>query len=336
LRLSLPEEFPTTLQQLTGSEKHNTQLHNWAAEQGLKLNERGLYDSDEGRREIQSETQLYTELGLAFIEPELRQGAGELEVAAQASLPSLVTLDDIRGDLHMHTRWSDGAGTLEEMMRAGRELDYEYIAISDHSESLVIANGLTADELRRQVERIAEYNEQHEGLHVLTSIEVDILGDGSLDFPDSLLAELDIVTASVHSSFEQDREVMTRRLLRAMENPQVDVIGHLTGRLLNRRDAYELELDQLIQKAAETGTALELNASPDRLDIDGGTARKAREAGVPVVVNTDAHAVGTLEDMVWGVNQARRGWLEPSDIINCLELSALLDFLGAPKADRSL
>ncbi|MHB9145083.1 MAG: DNA polymerase/3'-5' exonuclease PolX [Symbiobacteriia bacterium] len=326
LRVVLPEQYVTALHHFTGSKEHNVRLRTRAKELGLKLNEYGLFDEDGRPQPVRSEEDIYRGLGLAYIPPELREDRGEVEAAAEGALPDLVRLEDVRGDLHVHTRWSDGMQTVREMALAAKARGYEYIAISDHSPSLVVANGLTVERLREQWREIAEVQEEV-GFPILRGAEVDILRDGSLDLPDEVLAELNIVTASIHSGFRQDEATLTGRILAAIANPHVDVIGHPTGRLLARRDAYPLNMDLVIDAARRTGTALEINASPERLDLSAEHARLARDAGVMIAINTDAHSIGTLDDMWFGVGQARRAWLGPQQVLNAMTFESLRDRL---------
>lgn len=330
LRVVAPEVFPCTLHHFTGSKEHNVRLRGMAKDRGLKLNEYGLFREDSGERlPICSEEELYAALGLPYIPPELREDAGEIEAGLEGRLPrKLIEIGHMRGDLHMHSRWSDGVNTVAEMAAAARARGYQYMAISDHSQSLVIAGGLDPASLKKQRQEIQQINAQYDDFRVLRSIEVDILKDGRLDLPDEDLAELDFVTASIHTSLRLDKEQQTARLIAAMRNPHVDAIGHPTGRLLGRREGYEIDVDQVLEVAAETGTALELNASPDRLDLSWTILRRAKEYGVKLVINSDAHSVEGLEAMPWGIGEARRGWVEPDQVLNTRPLE---EFLGLIK-----
>lgn len=328
LRAVAPEEFPTALQHFTGSKEHNVRMRGMAKDLGLKINEYGVFREEDGSRlPVRGEEDIFRAVGLSYIPPELREDAGEIEAAAEGRLPRLLELGDIRGDLHCHSKWSDGGNTIEKMAEAARSLGYRYLAITDHSQSLVIAGGLSAERLEEQRREIEALNEKFEDFTILRGIEVDILKDGSLDLPDEVLEGLDFVTASIHSGFRQDGETLTNRVLQAMKNPHVDSIGHPTGRLLGRRDPYPIDVDRIIEAAGRTGTALELNASPDRLDLDDRNLRKAKEAGVKIVINSDAHSVETLRDMPYGVGQARRGWLEAGDVLNTMDLDDLIKYL---------
>lgn len=344
LRVVPPEAFVPALHHFTGSAAHNTRLRARARARGLRINEYGIYRVSSGGEAgeplaVPDEEALYRHLGLAYIPPELREDRGEIEAAEEGRLPRLVEAGDLRGDLHVHSRWSDGAASIREMAEAARARGYRYLAICDHSRSLRVAHGLEIEDLRAQWREIEELNREYAGagisFRVLKGAEVDILKDGRPDFPDEVLAELDIVVASVHSHLRLDRAAMTERLLAAMENPHVDVIGHPTGRRLGIRDPYEVDLEAVIDAAARTGTVLEINASPERLDLADEAARQAAERGVMLCINTDAHAPAQLEQIAFGVTVARRAWLEPRHILNTLELPALQAWLRLPKAERA-
>ncbi|MDF2627865.1 MAG: DNA-dependent polymerase family [Symbiobacteriaceae bacterium] len=278
-----------------------------------------------------TEAAIYQRLGLPFIEPELREGLGEIQAALAGRLPRLVTVQALKGDLHTHTRASDGTATLQEMAEAARSLGHQYLAICDHSRSLSIAGGLTPERLALQGNEIRRLNQTFSDFRLLRGTEVDILRDGSLDFPDDVLADLDVVVASIHSHMHLDSHTQTERLLRAIHNPHVDIIGHPTGRILGRRDPYPLDIDRIIAACAETGTALEISASPARLDLSELHARLARQRGVKLVINTDAHSTLELQGLEHGVGQARRAWLEVGDVINALPLPNLLAWLNKEK-----
>jgi DNA polymerase (family 10) len=311
LRIVPEEAFGNLLHHFTGSGRHNEALRTEAVRRGLHVSEYGISDDETGESEaFKTEEEVYERLGMQYIPPELRENRGELEAARERRLPELVTLADLKGDLHMHTDWSDGRGTLEEMVLAAKERGRKYIAICDH------ARRLRDGRLERQTEEIAAMNERVSGITVLAGIEVDIRGEGSLDYDDEALAQRDWVMASIHSGFDQPRERLTDRLVAAMENPHVDCIGHPTGRKINRRPPYELDLERVFEKAVETGTFLEINAQPDRLDLTDNHARAAVEAGVRIVVSTDAHRVHELDNLQLGVAQARRGWVTADQIVN--------------------
>ncbi len=325
LRVVQPEAYGAALQHFTGSKQHNIALREIAISQGYKLNEYGLFEESSGRRvAFEIEADIYHRLGMDWMPPEIRENRGEIEAAAKHRLPELVKQEDIRGDLQMHTNWSDGTATLEVMVAACRDMGYEYAGITEHSQSLKIANGLSAERLMERLAEIERLNERVPLFRVLTSTEVDILRDGSLDYPDEVLARLDLVVASVHTSFKMDREQMTERIVRAIRNPHVDVLGHPTGRLLLRRDPYEVDVEKVIEVAAEHGVALEINAFPDRLDLDDVWTRRAKELGAMLCISTDAHAPDQLAFMRYGVAVARRGWLEKKDVLNALPLEQLM------------
>ncbi len=276
---------------------------------------------------VSSEEDVYRLLSLQYIPPELREGRGEIELARRFALPDLVTLGDIKGDLHVHTDWSDGAHSLKEMAAQAAKRGYSYMAVTEHSRSLAVSRGLDAERLLAQVEAIQDINREYEGFRILTGIEVDILRDGSLDLPDEVLEKLDVVIASIHSHFRLSRNEQTERVLKAMENPHVDIIGHLTGRLLGRRSGYEIDLEAVLEAAARSHKVLEINSYPDRLDIDEETAIKAKTKGVKVAISSDAHHRADLELISYGVVNARRGWLGRDDVLNTLDTEELLDYL---------
>ena len=274
-----------------------------------------------------TEADIYGKIGLPFIVPELRRDADSVEAALNGNLPTLIELSDLCGDLHMHTGWSDGHQSIHEMIEAAKGFGYEYMAITDHSQSSRVANGLTPERLLEQIKQVRGANAEIDGIEVLTGSEVDIRHDGSLDFPDEILAQLDIVIASVHAGFSMSEIEMTERVIKAIENPFVKIIGHLTGRLLGHRPGYAINVDAVISAAAKNHVALEINASPSRLDIEPSTARKARDSGVLLCINTDSHATVSLERMGFGINVARRGWVEKENVINTYPLEALREIL---------
>lgn len=332
LRLVKPQEFHSALQHFTGSKEHNTKLRSLALKMGYKLNEYGFFEKDgEGVFRPKSEEELYAKLGMPYIIPELREDRGEIEAALKDDLPEVVKLENIRGDLHVHSNFSDGVSSIEAMAKKAKSLGYEYIAITDHSKSLKIARGLDEGRLREQIEKIKEINARNEGIRILTGIEVDILTDGSLDFDDEILKELDVVIASVHSGFKQDQKTLTSRIVNACHNPYVNIIAHPTGRLLGRRGPYDVDMDKVLEAAAKTGTVLEINASPDRLDLNDVYVKRAMEMGIKIAINTDAHSPEAFTDMIYGVWVARRGWLTADNIINTFPLEKLLKFLKVMK-----
>ncbi len=334
VRLVPARLYAGALRHFTGSREHNESLQKRAASMGLALGPEGVLEKGGRSRPARSEEEVYSELGLAYIPPELREGRGEVEAAAEGRLPRLVELSDIRGDLHVHTDWSDGHLSLEGLVEAARARGYEYVVVSDHSRSLAVTGGLDEERLLAQKDAIEELNrrlaeegpaEEHGAgpFRLLAGVEVDILPDGRLDLPDGVLAEMDVVTASVHSALRQPGERMTERLVGAAKNEHVDVIGHPTGRLLGRREPSALDLEGLFEVCARTGTLLEINASPERLDLKDTDARLAKDMGCRFTVSTDAHHARALGDMVYGVATARRAWLEPGDVANTRSLADL-------------
>ncbi|MFC4438696.1 MULTISPECIES: helix-hairpin-helix domain-containing protein [Natrialbaceae] len=356
LRVVVPDEFGSALQYFTGSKDHNVTLRNYAIDRGMKLNEYGAFDvseiddpdagegtdgsrtssdqrSDGSQRvgeRVAGETEegMYEALGLEWIPPELRTDRGEIDAAATGDLPDLLTRDDIRGDLHSHTEWSDGNTSIDEMIAAAEAMGYDYYGVADHAEGpgVVADMGLADTEILEQVEAIREVAAAAD-VEVLAGIEANIDADGEIGLGDEVIEALDVIVASPHSALGQDAETATNRLLRAVENPAVDVLGHPSGRLLNERSGLEFDATALGEAAAEHGTALEVNSNPRRLDLWGSAVQAAIEAGAPIAVNTDAHQPATLEYMRWGVHTARRGWAEPADVINTWELEELREFL---------
>jgi DNA polymerase (family X) len=342
LRIVPVENFGAAMMYFTGSKDHNVKLRGRAQGMGLTLNEWGLYKLDEYDKAAKktaeapaaepvaskTETEVYARLGLPFIEPEMRESRGEIEAALAGKLPALVTRADIRGDLHSHTTASDGAASIEEMAQAAMALGYTYLAVTDHSKSQVVANGLTAGRLLAHVKEIHRIGERLKGIKLLAGCEVDILADGRLDFEDEILAELDIVIASPHIALKQDEAKATDRLLRAIENRYVNVIGHPTGRLINRREGLPLNFAKIFAAAASTGTALEINAGYPRLDLNDLHAKAAVENGCFLSIDTDAHSTDELSDIGYGIDVARRAWVGPGNVINCMPLAELRRFLA--------
>jgi DNA polymerase (family 10) len=328
-----PESFGAAAQYFTGSKDHNISLRERGIKLGLKINEYGVF-REPADEKIAGETEegVYQALGLVWIPPELRENRGEIEAAERNEIPTLVELSDIRGDLHIHSNWSDGSETIEALAEAASQLGYEYIAITDHSPPM--GWGVKPDDFKRQIDYIRKLNERIDEIAILTGVEVDILPDGSLALEDGLLKEFDVVIASVHSQMRMPKEKMTERILRAMENRLVHIIAHPTGRLIGQREPYEVDIELIIKRAAQEGIALEINASPERLDLKDEHARMCKEYGAPVMIGTDAHAIVHLEFMRYGVGTARRGWLEPKDVINTLPLKKLLSFLKQRRTGR--
>ncbi len=330
LRVVEPASWGAAFHYFTGSKAHNIRMRERAIRLGLKLNEYGLFDADDIRVAGIDEKEVFEKLGLPFIPPVLREDQGEFEAAANGGLPDIVKVEDIRGDLHMHTTWSDGKYSTEEMVLAARRRGYQYVAITDHSKSLGIAGGLSDDDLLRHMEEIRSINEQCSDIRVLVGTEVDIKLDGSLDYSDELLSRLDFVVASVHSGFRQDRKELTTRVVRAMQNPYVRVIGHPTGRLIGDRDPYDLDFDVVMKEAARTRTCLEVNANFHRLDLNDTLCRKAREMGVHVIISTDSHNYDDLLNLPYGVATAQRGWIEKEQVLNAQSVEELLSFKSQP------
>lgn len=321
-----PQSYASALQNLTGSRSHNARIREIAALRGLEADTTGIRN---GTGHFPFEEEIYKSLGLDYVPPEMREDRGEIEAARAGELPALLATEDLRGDLHAHSTWSDGASTIRQMADKAASLGYEYIAMTDHSPSSRIANGLSIKRLRQKKEEIEKINSEGRGVRVLMGSEVDILPDGSLDYPDEVLGELDFVVASVHSSFSMEEEEMTRRICAALENPNVDALGHPTGRLIGQREPYRVDIDAVIETARNHDKALEINSSKKRLDLKDIHARKAVDAGVKIIVSTDAHRTQHLERIIFGVGTARRGWVKKTDVVNTYGLSGLLKWLGS-------
>ncbi|KGX93421.1 hypothetical protein N781_10230 [Pontibacillus halophilus JSM 076056 = DSM 19796] len=327
-RLVQPHEFATTLHHFTGSKDHNVAMRQLAKAQGEKISEYGVEDVETGEiKTFETEEAFFNHFGLNFIPPELREDDGEVE-QFKDEVATLLQHQDIRGDLHMHSTWSDGAQSIKEMADRAREMGYEYIAITDHSKYLKVANGLDEERLRKQREVIDELNESYDDFHIFAGIEMDILPDGSLDFSEEFLKEMDFVIASIHSSFNQDRETIMKRLNTALESPHVHMIAHPTGRLIGRREGYDVDVEALIEGAKRTNTVLELNANPNRLDLAWKWLSHAQEQGVKVAINTDAHSYSMLEHMKVGVGIGRKGWLQKENVLNTWTRKQLETFLN--------
>lgn len=335
VRLLEAENFGAALLYFTGSKEHNVALRSRALKMGYTLNEYALSRlKDERRVAGRTEEEIYAKLGLVYIEPELRENTGEIEAAEKGKLPHLITRDDIRGDLQMHTTASDGKNSIEEMARAARELGHEYIALTDHSKAVTVANGLDEKRTREQIRKI--HAARVDGIRILAGSEVDILKDGRLDLDDDVLAQLDVVVCSIHSYMNLDRAAMTERMLAAIENPYTQIIAHPTGRLLLRREAFDYDMEKILDACKKHGVAMECNSYPDRLDLKDTHLRMAKERGVKIVISTDAHSTANLELVEYGVRMARRGWLEKGDVLNTLPvekfLAALRPKLGGGKS----
>ena len=334
LRTVEDDSFGAMLQYFTGSQQHNIRLRDYANQKGLSLNEYGITPLDTGQLEKHAlEEELYARLGLPTIPPEIREGLWELDLAQQDALPSLVEVADIRGDLHVHSDWSDGHDSLEQMVEAALDRGYQYVALTDHSAGRGIANGLSQERLLQQIDILRALDERYP-IKVLSGSEVDIRPDGTLDYPDELLEKLDVVVASVHSALGQDSSQMTERVIRAMRRPQVTAIGHPTGRLLGSREPVDIDMEALVKVALETGTALEINGALERLDLKDTHVLRAKEMGVPLMINTDSHSHSHLANMRCGVAVARRGWCEAKHIVNTLPVTGFLEFVRTPKPER--
>jgi len=342
LRVVPPESFGAALVYFTGSKEHNINLRTRAVRSGLRVNEWGVYrvadeeaaerpEDDEpfGERVAgDSEESVYRALGMPWIPPVLRENRGEVEAALEGELPELLEVEDMRGDLQMHSTWSDGDTTIEEMARACHQRGYEYMAITDHSQVMAMVGGLSPERARQQWQEIDVARERVPGIEIFRSIEVDILEDGELDMPDDVLEELDLVVISVHSFMSQDKRTMTDRVLRAMSHPSVDILAHPTGRQINKREPFPLDVEAVLEAAADLSVAVELNSNPRRLDLKDVHVQRAKELGVPVVISTDAHSTAELGYMRFGVEQARRGWLGRSDVLNTLSVEKFKKWLG--------
>jgi DNA polymerase (family 10) len=338
LRVVAPESYGSALVYFTGSKAHNIAIRGIAHDRGLKISEYGVF---RGRRRIAgaTESEVYATIGLPEIPPELREDEGEIAAAREDRLPRLVELDDIRGDLHLHTSATDGRNSLDEMVAAAKTRGYQYIAVTEHSRHLTVARGFTASRLTAQMHEIQALNCRRLGIKILTGIEVDILEDGLLDLPDALLAKLDLVVAAVHSKFDLGRAQQTDRILRALDNPVVTLLAHPSGRLIGEREAYDIDIEQVLKKAKAHGCFIELNAQPERLDLFDVHCRMARDLGVLVSINTDAHSTADLGNMSFGIGQARRGWLEKKDVLNtrsAAELGRLLSLRREGKVGRTV
>jgi DNA polymerase (family 10) len=325
LRVVEKESYGAALAYFTGSKEHNIRLREMAVKRGLTINEYGIFRvKDNTKLGGEKEEDTYKILDLQYVPPEMREDRGEIEAAIEGKLPKLVTVNDIKGDLHVHSKWSDGSHTFEQLAEVAKEHGYSYFALTDHSQGLGVARGLTAERLAEQKREIDTLNKKLKNIRILHGTEVDIRSDGTLDFHDDVLQTLDIVVASIHSGFKQTKEQLTSRIVAAMKNPYVSIIAHPTGRLIGERDAYEVDMDEILKTAKETGTAMEINAYPLRLDLSDIYAKKAKELRIPIVISTDAHVTTQFNFMSYGVSIARRSWLEKEDIANTLEVKQLL------------
>jgi DNA polymerase (family 10) len=335
LRVVEPDCFGAALQYFTGSKQHNIRVRELAQRKGLKVSEYGVFnEGTDWRMTGRTEEEVYRAVGLPLIPPELREDGGEIEAALEGRLPTLVSLPDIRGDLQMHTTWSDGAHSLAELAEGVRAKGYEYMAVTDHSKSATVAGGMKDDQVLRMIAEVRALNETMKDFRVLAGCEVDIRGDGTLDFPDEILRQLDLVLVSVHSRFKMTREEMTARIVRAVQHPLVHLLGHPTGRLIGERGADDVDMEAVLTAARAAGVAVEINASPSRLDLNDLHARRAKELGIPVAINTDAHTIGQLDNMRFGISVARRAWLTPGDVLNTWPEKQLVSWLEKKRSGR--
>ena len=327
LRVVPQVSFGAAWHYFTGSKAHNIAVRVMGVQRGLKVNEYGIFDKQGKRIAGRTEKEIYDQMGLQWMEPELREKRGELEAAAEGRLPKLIIENDLRGDLHCHSTRSDGQDSLEAMAKAARALGHDYLAITEHSHHLRVARGLSPDELLAHCDAIDSLNEKLKGIRLLKGLEVDILEDGSLDMPDQVLQRLDICLGAIHSAFGLSEQKQTERVIRAMDNPNLNILAHPTARLIGKRAACRLDMGQVMDAALERGCFLELNAQPQRLDLNDVHCRMAKERGLKVVISTDAHSIGQLHSLRYGVAQARRGWLEKGDVLNTKKLASLLKLL---------
>ncbi|MDH4223196.1 MAG: DNA polymerase/3'-5' exonuclease PolX [candidate division Zixibacteria bacterium] len=326
LRVVKPESYGAAQHYFTGSKAHNIRIRSLGIDRGLKVNEYGVF---KGKKSVagKTEEEVFKSVGLTYIPPEMREDWGEIEAAQKKKLPHLIELKDIQGDLHIHSNWTDGRSTIEEMAKAAQKIGYQYIALCDHSPTIGVTNGLTPERLEKRKKEIDRLNRKFKNFKILNGIEVDIKPDGKTDLDDEILKKLDIVVGAVHTRFSLPKEEMTRRIIKAIENPCVHIIAHPTGRLLGKRDPYEVDMDKLLDAARANQKIMELNAFPARLDLNDLHCRKAKEKGVKVVISTDAHWTEHLHWIKYGIATARRGWLEPEDVVNTLSLEKLLKYL---------
>lgn len=351
LRVVAPESWGAALHYFTGSKAHNIRVRRLGIDRGLKINEYGVFRERRGKGKARAqkkaadggdaswvrvggrtEEEVFDAVGMDYVPPELREDRGEVEAALEGTLPTLITLDDIRGDLQCHTTWSDGRDPLEKMVRAAKDIGYDYIAITDHSPAVRVAGGLDPKRLQKQWKEIDEVAERVPGISILKGMEVDILADGSLDLPDEFVERLDVVVVGVHSRMRMSEAKMTDRIIKGISHPGVHILAHPTGRIINRREPYDVDLDAVLDAAAEYRVAIEINAQPDRLDLDDVLARRARDRGVMLVIDSDAHSAGDLRYMRYGVDQARRAWVEKGDVLNTMPLGRLRKWLARSRA----
>ena len=335
LRIVADDEFPYILHHFTGSKEHNTAMRGLAKKRGLKMSEYGLFRENGERIDCADETDIFSVFDMAFVPPELREDLGEIEAAQSDKLPHLICPDDLRGILHAHTTYSDGANTLREMAEACRTMGMQYLGISDHSKIVVYANGLSADRLKKQGDEIRALNDEYSDFRIFHGTECDIMLDGTLDFSDDVLAELDFVVISVHQKLAMSQKEATDRIVNAMQNPHVTILGHPTGRILLEREGYPLDYDKIFAAAGENNVVIEINASPYRFDLDWRYLRQAKEYGVKLSINPDAHSTDGLADIYWGVGIARKGWLQAADVLNTMDVGDIANFFRGIKASTS-
>ena len=329
LRVVPRESFGSALQYFTGSKEHNIKIRKIASDKGMKISEYGVFDRKTNKRLAgETEEEVYNALSMAYIEPELREDRGEIEEAMKNKLPKLINEKDIKGDFHVHTKWSDGANSIEEMARAGIKKGYSYIAVTDHSKSLRVARGLKENDVSGQIDEIKKINKKYPNFKIFTGTETDIKENGELDFDDSLLKRLDVVIAGVHSKLKMDEKAMTERIITAMGNKNVDIIAHPTGRVIGKREPYRLNMEKILDAASRNKTCLEINALPDRLDLNDTYIKMAREKSVKLCINTDAHNLSHFDMMKYGVFNARRGWLTKNDVLNTYSADEIKDFFA--------
>jgi len=337
LRVVPPESYGAALMYFTGSKEHNIAMREMARKKGLKINEYGVFRK-RGNRKIagKSEDEIYSLFKMPYVEPELRENTGEIDAALRGRLPRLLSVDDIRGDFHIHTKASDGVLSISEIAALAKKRGYEYALISDHSASLKIAGGLGEKRMLRQIETVRRFNARYTGIEILIGSEVDILDNGDMDYSDEILKKLDFVIAAIHSGFKQTKEKLTSRIIKAMHNRYVNTIAHPSGRLIGQRDAYDLDYEKIFAAAKKTKTALEINACPERLDLTDINARRAREAGVKLGIATDTHTKHQMDNMIYGVSVARRGWCGKKDVLNCLGLKELKRFVQEKRNGKNI
>lgn len=331
LRLIKPESYGAAMVYFTGSKQHNIAIREISKKKNLKVSEYGVFSTVEKKEKKvagKTEKKVYNSVGLTFIPPELRENSGEIEAAKKGKLPDLITMDDYKGDLQMHTKYSDGGHTIEEMAKACLDKGYKYMAITDHSKAVRVAGGLKPEELLKEIEEIKKVNKKIKEITVLTGVEVDILDEGKLDLPDEVLEKCDVVFAAIHYKFRMEKAEMTQRIINSFKNKNVNVLAHPTGRILKKRGPYKVNMDKIIKAAKKYNVALELNSYPDRLDLDSKYCKACKENGTKISINTDSHNVMQLDNTKYGINTARRGWLEASDVINTYSLPELKNFLN--------